>query len=85
MDRSLVLAIGISVLASVAFAAQSYESLQRVTVSQDGAEYSRTAHYVEDGYDNTRSAKFAEDGYDSTRSAKFAEDGYDRTNGHRLS
>ena len=71
MDRSLVLAIGISVLASVAFAAQGYESLQRVTASTIGVEYSRSAFYVEDGYDNTRSAA-------------FAEDGYDRTNGHRL-
>ena len=68
MDRSLVLAIGISVLASVAFAAQGYESLQRVTASNISAEHS---FYVEDGYDNTRSAA-------------FAEDGYDRTNGHRL-
>ena len=68
MDRSLVLALGISVLASVAFAAQGYESLQRVTASNIGVEHS---FYVEDGYD-------------STRSAAFAEDGYDRTNGHRL-
>lgn len=68
MDRSLVLAIGISVLASVAFAAQGYESLQGVTASNIGVEH---PFYVEDGYDNTRSAA-------------FAEDGYDRTNGHRL-
>ncbi len=71
MDRSLVLAIGISVLASASFAAQSYESLQHVTVSKEGVENSRSVFYVEDGYD-------------STRSAAFAEDGYDRTNGHRL-
>lgn len=72
MDRSLVLAIGISVLASVAFAAQGYESLQHVTASKVSAENSRSAFYVEDGYQ-------------STRSTAFAEDGYDRTNGHRLS
>ena len=72
MDRSLVLAIGISVLASAAFAAQGYESFQRVTASNVGLVHSRSAFYVEDGYDNTRSAA-------------FAEDGYDRTNGHRLS
>ena len=72
MDRSLALAIGISVLASVAFAAQGYESLQRVTASNVGVEHSRSAFYVEDGYD-------------SSRSAAFVEDGYDRTNGYRLS
>ena len=72
MDRSLVLALGISVLASAAFAAQGYESVQRVTTSNVGIENSRSGIYVEDGYD-------------STRSAAVAEDGYDRTNGHRLS
>lgn len=51
MNRSLILAIGISVLASAAFAAQGYESTQTVKVAEDSLDNTRSAQLTEDGYD----------------------------------